>query len=392
MPPTMAPRTPTDLLHIPAAPTAAPLSAQQRKFNTLSKRIEKQRALLTQWNDSIAAYRTRYAQEFLPLLREYRAQSIAQVQWLDQEAYSRKGLTKAERATLGEYIADAAWDLHQGAEGEEESRILQALHDRYAEVDFSTSLEQAKEEARSVAQAVFGLDLEGVDMDDEAALMRRLHEHHAAHEAQMEQEAQARAAHKAAHQRKAPSARERQAQEAAAQASQSVREIYRKLASSLHPDRETDPQERERKTALMQRVNQAYNDNKLLDLLQLQWEIEQIDPDHMAGLSDAKLKHYNKVLAEQCDELKAEIDAVAGRFCMEHRLDFFHLPKPALIQTMLTQDLHRLRHDTLALQSEMRRLRGDPAALKPWIRQERQRQREEEAMQNAMSPFDEDWD
>ncbi len=388
----MVTRTPTDLLHIPAEPTAAPLSAQQKKFNTLSKRIEKQRALLTQWNDSITAYGVRYAQEFLPLLREYRTESIAQVHWLDQEASARKGLTKTERATLSEFIADAAWDLHQGAESEEESRMLQALHDRYAEVDFSTSKEQAQEEARSMVQAVLGLDLEGVDMDDEAALMRRLQEHHAALEAEMQQEAQARAAHKAAKQRKAPSARERQAQEDAAQASQSVREIYRKLASSLHPDRETDPQERERKTALMQRVNQAYNDNKLLDLLQLQWEIEQIDPDHMAGLSDAKLKHYNKVLAEQCDELAAEIDDVVGRFCMSHQLDFFRLPKPALIPTMLTKNLQQLRYDTLMLKTETRRLRDDPDALKPWLRQERQRQRAEEAMQDAMFPFDDDWD
>ena len=38
----------------------------------------------------------------------------------------------------------------------------------------------------------------------------------------------------------------------------SIREVYRKLVSALHPDREPDPQERARKTALMQRVNQAY--------------------------------------------------------------------------------------------------------------------------------------
>ena len=49
--------------------------------------------------------------------------------------------------------------------------------------------------------------------------------------------------------------------------SQSIREVYRKLAGALHPDRESDPQERERKTALMQRVNQAYAKNNLLQLL-----------------------------------------------------------------------------------------------------------------------------
>jgi curved DNA-binding protein CbpA len=37
-----------------------------------------------------------------------------------------------------------------------------------------------------------------------------------------------------------------------------VREVFRKLASELHPDRETDPAEHARKTELMQRVNQAY--------------------------------------------------------------------------------------------------------------------------------------
>ncbi len=44
---------------------------------------------------------------------------------------------------------------------------------------------------------------------------------------------------------------------AARQASLSVREIFRKLASALHPDREADAAERERKTVLMKRVSQA---------------------------------------------------------------------------------------------------------------------------------------
>ena len=56
-----------------------------------------------------------------------------------------------------------------------------------------------------------------------------------------------------------------------------VREIFRKLASALHPDRETDPGERARKTALMQRANVAYAANDLLGLLELQFEVDQID-------------------------------------------------------------------------------------------------------------------
>jgi hypothetical protein len=78
--------------------------------------------------------------------------------------------------------------------------------------------------------------------------------------------------------------------------SQSVRDIYRKLASVLHPDRETDPTERERKTALIQRANQAYGRNDLLELLTLQIETEQIDAGALADIPEARLRHYNDVL------------------------------------------------------------------------------------------------
>jgi hypothetical protein len=46
--------------------------------------------------------------------------------------------------------------------------------------------------------------------------------------------------------------------EAAQGGTQAVREVFRKLVSELHPDRETDPAEHARDTELMQRVNQAY--------------------------------------------------------------------------------------------------------------------------------------
>jgi hypothetical protein len=71
----------------------------------------------------------------------------------------------------------------------------------------------------------------------------------------------------------------------------------------LHPDRETDPQERERKNALMQRVNQAYSKNSLLQLLELQLELEHIDQSAINNLSEDRLKHYNKILKEQVKEL-----------------------------------------------------------------------------------------
>ena len=237
-------------------------------------------------------------------------------------------------------------------------------------------VEVLEDMAQAMARDFFGVDvdLQDADMDSPEDFLQRLQEQLQARQAQAEQQ---REAHHAKRRAK-PNARERKAQEEAAQATQSVREIYRKLASSLHPDRETDPAERERKTALMQRVNQAYANNKLLDLLQLQLEIEQIDPEHIAGLSEERLKHYNRVLAEQLKELQQEVNEVEGHFMMEFGLDPYQRLKPAGLMRELRADLQVLERENLRLTRELNGLRADPAAIKDWIKAERQLQKQQD--------------
>jgi hypothetical protein len=89
-----------------------------------------------------------------------------------------------------------------------------------------------------------------------------------------------------------------------------VRDIFRKLASALHPDRETDSAKRGRKTALMQRANVAYAANDLLGLLELQLEANQIDQTGLDNLDDDRIKQYNRILDGQAGEIKAEIIAL----------------------------------------------------------------------------------
>lgn len=306
----------TELLHIPVAADGAPLGAQQKKFNTLIQRIAAQRELLAQWQQAEQDFRRRYAQELKPAALELQALMTQHLHWLDA-AYARKGLTKAERATLADVIARMAADLAQTAPDQATAEAMTALHDRYADTDYATQQAQALEKVRAMAEAALGLDLSGVDMSDSEAVLRhaeqqwvqQAQQQAAQHQAQQAQAEAARAAHHQARQRK-PSAKERKAQEEAQQASQSVREVYRKLASSLHPDREPDPAERVRKTALMQRANQAYADNKLLDLLQLQLEAEHIDAAHLARVSEERLQHYNRVLTSQYQELQVEVQSL----------------------------------------------------------------------------------
>ena len=174
---------------------------------------------------------------------------------------------------------------------------------------------------------------------------------------------------KSARRRKSAAQQRREAE--AQQATQSVREIYRKLASALHPDRETDERQRAEKTALMQRVNQAYAANDLLALLELQLEIEQIDASHAATASAQRLKHYNKVLSEQLAELKSQVDDVEMGFRMEFGLEPGWGMNPRKLGEVLKQTSRQWRAELSEQQRDMRML-GDVAATKRWLKRQRQ--------------------
>ena len=366
-------------VRIPQTAAAAPLSAQQKKFNRHIERINEQRELLAAWQEAVAAYRERHAREVQPLQRVHIALLVELVQHLDAASDDKK-LSKAARRTLSEGITDRLAELIDAVPDEATRTGLKEVYNRHSGSDYDAEEAEGNDIAKDMAQAMardfFGVDvdLQDADMDSPEDFLQRLQEQLQARQAQAEQQ---REAHHAKRRAK-PNARERKAQEEAAQATQSVREIYRKLASHLHPDRETDPAERERKTALMQRVNQAYADNRLLDLLQLQLEIEQIDPAHIAGLSEERLKHYNRVLAEQLNELQQEVGDVEDHFLMEFGLDPYQHLKPAGLMRELRAQLQIIEYENLRLTRELNWLRADPAAIKDWIKAERQLQKQQD--------------
>ena len=130
----------------------------------------------------------------------------------------------------------------------------------------------------------------------------------------------------------------------------SIREVYRKLVSALHPDREMDDQIRAEKTALMQKVNIAYEERDLLQLLALQMELEHIDQAHLDGLSEKKLKHYVQILADQEHELRDEIQYVMAQFYAE-----FDTPE----EGSLTMQIRNLKRDIAQLKESTKILERD---------------------------------
>ncbi len=169
-----------------------------------------------------------------------------------------------------------------------------------------------------------------------------------------------------------------------------LRAIYRKLASALHPDREPDPQERARKTALLQRANAAHQSGDLLALLGLQLEIDLVDTTQLSCLADAQIKDYVQALKAQLADLEEEIDSIEDGFrstlpvaATARRLD------PRTIDTLVAQELDALNHVEQELKTVLSR-KTDVRFMQSWLReQDRANQAlAEEAWDQALAAFD----
>jgi flagellar hook-associated protein FlgK len=255
------PRLP--VLQIPPAPAGSTRTPQQKRFNTLIRQIEQSREALAAWNENIPLYRQAHSQLLVPLRKELQAAFLDWLFALDV-LVDRKGWTNSERATLRDVICEGAQDVLL-ARGDDAQ--VKALFDKHSDVDFDTGQRELTLAMKALAEEVTGLDLGDDEIHDDAVLFERMRESLAQKVATEQAERDARAA------RRPKTAAQQKREAEAQQATQSVREIYRKLASSLHPDRETDERERAAKTELMQRVNQAYAAGDLLALLELQLRI-----------------------------------------------------------------------------------------------------------------------
>jgi hypothetical protein len=352
----------------PATPRRiAPLQLQQavtpaqQSFNGLLAEIAGQREILAAWNQAIAAYHQRYAKDVAPLMDRYYAAHAGLVNAL-VEASARKGLGRTLLRDLHAVIARLAGDLADNVRDSATRTAMRALHAQYAEeVASPTRSALEDEEAATLPGPTAPESPESPESPED--IVRRVEEEMQARQARAEEE---RERHRASRVRK-PSAQERQAQQAAQEASQSVRAVYRKLASALHPDREPDEQERQRKTALMQRVNLAYAASSLLDLLQLQLEVEQIDAQHMAGVGDTHLQRYNQVLTEQLAELRQEVATLEASMRLQLGITSRRKLLPSQLMAQLRSQIQALEHDIPLLHREARAME-DSDYVKQWLK------------------------
>ena len=294
------------------------LNAQQRAFNKLSLDIEAERARLLEWQNYRLSFGETMVLRMEPAQAKLRASRrkfviLADQAFVDSQAKGAKRLSKKRKIILQELITTLIEGM-EPTEDELEDAELDAIYERHTGVSAQERREFEMANVEDFLVEEFGLDMrQGEKPENIDDLLRQARE-------KIDQAAQQKASNRESrrterHEKtgKISPAAEQKAQ-AARDMKQTVREIYRKLASDLHPDREADPAERARKTELMQRINAAYEHNNLLDLLNLQMEVAQISEFMLAAISSERLKNFIKVLNEQLKTLKNEIRDITQGF------------------------------------------------------------------------------
>lgn len=350
-------------IQISTAHEQAVLSPAQKKFNAALKKIEAQQALLAEWQAELHACQLASHTELEPLKQSLHEQQVVMLMLLDH-LYKTEKFTCNQQDKIAHLIMQMCDELiTKAGRGD-----LKSLYNQYGEMDYDAEILAGNlleaEMLQDMFEAQFGVTLDAedeLDFADPDMVAARLHEKYAA--MQGDAQAQRNVRKKSAKQ----VAREAREQEEAAGMSKSIQAVYRQLVTALHPDREPDPVERERKTELMQQANVAYTKKDLLQLLSLQLSVEQINQDSINNIAEDRLKHYNKVLANQLHDLQQEVMALEMQVKQMIGVSPYEPLSPKKLVVLFKQDMQGLQHEIARIKQDIRAFK-DVKHFKGWLK------------------------
>jgi len=359
----------------------APLTPAQQRFNALLARIEQlsgQIERLQAWSDRHRYVHMQALRESVQLAQAHRKRLLLFVHerlqtadFTDRQQRMARGLVRGlinQLAASADPQVQALADLYVSDEDTQEAAQEQA--------EAAQRLRGRIEEA--LGQPIQNPSYYQTPEEMMQAGMRQWQRQQEADEQRKAAKRAAKKAHKQA-QKKSAAAEKGEVPPAVlreADAKSAIRTVFRQLASTLHPDREPDEQERLRKTALMSEVNAAYEKNELSTLLRLQMQVTQISPQNATRMADAQLIAMASLLKEQVAALEDDLDALQSRLsrelCVPVRAD--------ADEAAMTQALQRIqadqRHNADSLAADLRRIQND-AELKRWLKEQWQLAKEQ---------------
>jgi hypothetical protein len=291
-----------------AGPSARPLTAAQKTFNRLLRKVETLRTrfdtVKRQLDDALVGYGAEVRPRLQRVTALHKSIALALAPFLDDNRIKRR-----DRPILARLIDVHLQEVLSREENVEDD--LRALFSRIHGVRLEDVQDGEADAARSEMEAMFAALGLNVDLSDVRPGMSE--EDFAARLAEKTADIERQARQIEARQWSEPprSKREQKRQERVRRAEEArkrtIATIYRQLAKALHPDLEADPAVRTRKGALMQDLTAAYANNDLHTLLRLELEWIHREESDLARLTDARLRGYNDLLQEQASELEFAI-------------------------------------------------------------------------------------
>jgi hypothetical protein len=350
-------------IQISTAPDQTALSPAQKKFNATLKKIEAQKALLTEWQAELQASQQVSHIKLEPLKQSLYEQQAVMVKLLDY-LYKTEKFARNQQEKIANLIMQMCNELITMAGRDD----LKSLYNQYSETDYDAEVIADKlleaQLLKDMFEAQFGVTLDDsdeLDFADPDKVAARLHEKHAS--LQRDAQAKGNARKKSAKQL----AQESLEQEEAAGMSKSIQALYRQLVTALHPDREPNPLERERKTELMQQVNVAYTKKDLLQLLSLQLAVEQITQANINNIAEDRLKHYNKVLTNQLNELRQEVMTLEIQVKQMVGVSPNEPLSPKKLLVMIKQDIQGIQYEIARIKQDIRAFKN-VKYFKDWLK------------------------
>lgn len=341
------------------------LSPAQQRFNRLLARVEKLTEQIKATRATVDAHRPAHVRTLCDLEQGHGALMRQMALWLNQRL-QRKGLTAAQRRIATEILISLSEALALQGDAQ-----MQALHDQHSRDGLDAKQDAEFQGIKDMLEGLLGKPLQGADgADDLEDLL------HAASQEMGEQ-----ALRQARRAGKPKTARQTQAEQEKTDAQGALRTLFRQLASALHPDRETDPQERARKSALMSEANAAYRRRDLTALLTLQLRVEQADPQAIARMADDKVAALSLLLKEQVAALEQDLQTLQIQARAEFDMPGHVTVNAANLARLLAQKRQQLEQDIEQMNLDLARVRDD-AEFKRWLK-------EQERLMQRFDPFDE---
>ncbi len=341
------------------------LSKSQKEFNRLIKKIEKTEQDLVEYKKATTRIQGQVQRDMAPLRRQY-AEQLAQLVKIMDRAFDSDFFKNAEKKKLSDWIVKNTFSLIDDFGMDD----LKTIYDKHDEDGFDATNQMANEEIgesmREMLKRMFGVELDDdADVSSPELLEAQIKAKMAEKQMDFDQQIQERQAQRP--KTKKQTEREDKQKLETTNITKAVRTIYMDLVKAFHPDRETDEDEKARKTEIMHRITEAYEKNDLLALFKLQLEFNRIDRNHLDRLAEDQLKYYNKILKQQAAELEQELEQLQMALQAMSGRQSYYMSSPSQIEFQLLSDIKALKRDIKDLQKESRQLQ-DNDVLRLWLK------------------------